>query len=447
MTDFQIGQEVETEFGGKAKILNIIGKGRQSTVYLVEYNGMKMALKWYDPDKVKSTDKIYENIRRNIKDGEPNNKFLWCKYMTKVDRETGTFGYFMELKPDSFEYFADIMNGYKLVHDKGTGRMTKKPVKFSSLNAMVTAVINIVSAFRQLHKVGKSYHALSDGGFFINTDTGAVLMSDCDTIAPYGTDLGIKIRPSYKAPEVLEGGLPDEDSDMYTLAVVLFKMLFRGDHMEGKKVVMDVCLNEQELARHYGKEAVFVYDPDDDSNRPLRCIHDNVIKFWGEYPEYIKEAFIRSFTVGKKEPEKRVSLDEWQNLFIRLRSEILSCVCGRSHFVSIIGKQNDKTFKCPKCSMEFATIGFSNRTFRKPLYIGCKIFECEINPYADDFLSVAGELVENKLRAGLIGIKNCSGRTWKVKMPDGFFHDVDSGKGFPVWNGLEVDFGRVQAKF
>lgn len=445
MAELKIGREVETEFGGKAKILDVIGKGRQSTVYLVEYNSMKMALKWYDSDKVSNPDKIYRNIKNNIAEGTPNNKFLWPKYLTK--RYDNTFGYFMEVKPDSFEYFTDIMNGYKLVHDSSTGRMVKKSVKFSSLNAMVTAVINIVNAFRQIHKVGKSYQALSDGGFFINTDTGAVLMSDCDTIAMHGMDLGIHIRPSYKAPEVLEGGLPDENSDMYTLAVVLFKLLFRGDHMEGKKVVMDVCLNEQELAKHYGSEAVFVYDPDDDSNRPLRCIHDNVIKFWGEYPEYIREAFVRSFTAGKKEPDKRLSLDEWQSLFIRLRSEILSCVCGRSHFVSMLGKPSDKAFKCPKCSMEFAAIGFSNRIFRMPLYIGCKLFECDINPYTDDFLSIAGELVENKLRPGLIGIKNCSEKKWSVRMPDGFFHDVTPGKGFPVWSGLEIDFGRVQAKF
>ncbi len=447
MAEFEIGRVVETEFGGKAKILNVIGKGRQSTVYLVQYNSMKMALKWYDTDKVKNLDKIYQNIKRNVKDGEPNNKFLWCKYMTKVDKTTGAFGYFMEVKPDSFEYFVDVMNGYKIVQDSSTKHLTKKSVKFSNLNAMVMAGINIVTAFRKLHEIGKSYHALSDGGFFINTDTGAVLMSDCDTIAPYGEDLDINIRPTYKAPEVLDGGLPDENSDLYTLAVVLFKMLFRGDHMEGRKVIMDICMNEQELAKHYGKEAVFIYDPDNDSNRPIRGIHDNVIKFWGEYPEYIKDAFVRSFTVGKKDPEKRLSLDEWQALFIRLRSEILSCICGKSHFVSMIAKQNDKIFKCPNCGMEFASMKFSNRTFRKPLYIGCKLFECEINPNADDFLSVAGELVENKIRPGLIGIKNCSDSKWSVKMPDGLFHDVTSGKGFPVWNGLEIDFGKVQAKF
>lgn len=447
MFEPQIGQVIETGFGGKADVLGVIGNGRQSTVYLVEYNGMKMALKWYSTEKVKSLDKICGNIRRNIAEGKPNNKFLWPEYMTKIDKQTGAFGYFMELKPDSFEYFADIMTGYRIITDYSTGRVVKKNVRFSSLYSMVTAVINIVSAFRQINRAGKSFQGLSDGGFFINIDTGAVLVSDCDTIAPYGTDLDIRIRPAYKAPEVIAGSLPDEMSDTYALAVVIFRLLFRGDPFEGEKVVMDVCLNESELAKHYGSEAVFIFNPDDDSNRPLRGIHDNVIKFWKEYPEYIKEAFVRTFTEGINNPEKRVSFDEWQNIFIRLRSEILSCICGKNHFVSMLGSPEDKSFICPNCNTEFATIKFSNRTFRMPLYIGSRIFQCEIDPSSNDFLSVAGELVENKLRKGLIGIKNCSGKKWSVKMPDGMFHDVQSGKGFPVWNGLEIDFGKVQAKF
>lgn len=443
MAEFQIGQTVETDFGGKAVISGIIGKGRQSTVYTAEYNSMKMALKWYDISKVRSPEKIYRNLKGNIADGSPNSKFLWPKYLTGKDG--GSFGYFMEIKPDSFEYFADIMKGYKLVHEGG--RVAKKSVKFTSLNAMITAVINIVNIFRTMNAKGKSWQALSDGGFFVNINTGAVLVSDCDVIAPHGIDLDIIIRPSYKAPEVLGGGVHNADSDLYTLAVVLFRLLFRGDPMEGEKFVMDLCMNEAETAVHYGENAVFVYDPDDDSNRPLKGIHDNVLKFWNEFPDYIKDAFLRSFTVGKKDPSQRLHFDEWQSLFIRLRSEILSCVCGRSHFVSLLGNPKDKVFRCPKCNTEFATIGFSNRSFRMPLYMGCRIFDCEINPYSDDFLSVAGVLVENKIRPGLLGIKNCSEKIWKVKMPDGVFHEVNPGKGFPVWNGLEINFGRVQAKF
>ena len=31
-------------------------------------------------------------------------------------------------------------------------------------------------------------------------------------------------------------------------------------------------------------------------------------------------------------------------------------------------------------------------------------------------------------------------------MPDGNFYDITSGKGFPIWKGLEIDFGGVTAK-
>lgn len=446
MTELKIGQEVEMEYGGKAKVLKVIGSGGQGIVYLVEFNGMKWALKWYDINKIKRPKEFRNNIQNNINDGAPSNKFLWPKYLTKETAD-GTFGYLMELKPASFDSFVDILNTYKLVIDPLSGRAVKKTVRFTSLYAMVTAVINIANAFRQLHRAGKSYQDLNDGGFFINVDTGAVLVCDCDNIAPDGSNFGIGGKPGYMAPEVVRGtAKPNVQTDKYSLAVVLFKLLFRGDPMEGEKVIKDICLTESSELKHYGQNAVFVYDPDNASNRPVRGIHDNVIKFWRLYPDYIRDAFIHSFTVGIREPNKRIIENEWQKLFIRLRSEIIMCGCGRTNFTSMFEKPDEKTYKCPKCGMEFGTLGFSNRSYRMPLYLGCKFYKCEIDPESDDFLSVAGELVENTLKPGVLGIKNISDKTWRVKMPDGVFYYVESGKGFPVWPGLEIDFGDIKAQ-
>ena len=446
MTELKIGQEVEMEYGGTAVVEKILGNGGQGVVYLVEYNGMKWALKWYDINKIKDPAEFKNNIKRNITDGAPSNKFLWPRYMTK-DAPDGTFGYLMELKPDSFDSFVDILNTYKLVVDPLTGIAHKEVVRFTDLHAMVTAVINIVNAFRQLHRVGKSYQDLNDGGFFINVDTGAVLVCDCDNIAPDGSNFGIGGKPGYMAPEIVRGiAKPDVQTDKYSLAVVLFKLLFRGDPMEGEKVVKDVCLTEASELRHYGAEALFVYDPDDASNRPVRGIHDNVIRFWRMYPDYIKDAFIQSFTAGLHDPNKRIIENEWQQLFIRLRSEIISCSCGRTNFTSMFEMQDPSTYRCPKCGMTFATLEFSNRDHLMPLYIGSKFYECEVYEDSDDFLSVAGELVENKLKPGVLGLKNCSERPWKVKMPDGGIYDVMPGKGCPIWQGLEINFGTVTAK-
>ena len=413
----------------------------------VDFNGMKWALKWYDIDKIKKPKDFRENIKNNIADGAPSKRFLWPKYLTK-ELPDGSFGYLMELKPDSFDSFVDILNTYKLVIDPFTGRASKKSVRFASLYAMVTAVINIVNAFRQLHRSGKSYQDLNDGGFFINVDTGAVLVCDCDNIAPEGSNFGIGGKPGYMAPEVVRGvAKPDVQTDKYSLAVVLFKLLFRGDPMEGEKVVRDVCLTESSELKHYGQNALFVYDPDDASNRPVIGIHDNVIKFWRLYPDYIKEAFIRSFTVGLNDPNKRIIENEWQKLFIRLRAEIIRCDCGRTNFTTMFEKHDEFTYRCPKCGMMFPTMSFSNMDFRIPLYMGRRFFECEIDSECNEFLNVAGEIIENKLNPDVLGIKNCSEKIWKVKMPDNNFYVIAPGKGFPIWNNLEIDFGNVTAKF
>ncbi|MDE5584318.1 MAG: protein kinase [Ruminococcus sp.] len=445
MVELKIGEQVEMEYGGSATVKKILGSGGQGIVYLVDFNGIDYALKWYDVDRIKNARSFRKNIETNIKDGAPSDKFLWPKYLTK-ENANGTFGYIMDLRPQGYDSFVDILNTYRLDIDELTGRATKSTVQFSSLYSMVTAVINIVNAFRQLHRAGKSYQDLNDGGFFINVNTGDILVCDCDNIAPDGSNFGIGGKPGYMAPEVVRGiAKPNVQTDKYSLAVVLFKLLFRGDPMEGEKVVKDVCLTETSELKHYGQQAVFVYDPENNTNRPVRGIHDNVIKFWRIYPSYIRDAFIRSFTTGIREPNKRIIENEWQKLFIRLRSEIIMCTCGRTNFTSMFEKLDNAMYKCPKCGAEFATLAFSNRDYRIPLYVGSKFYKCEIDPRSDDFQTVAGELVENKLKPGMLGIKNCSDKTWRVKMPDGVFYDIAPTRGFPLWKGLEIDFGNVNA--
>ncbi len=446
MVELQIGQYIEMEYGGAAKVLQELGSGGQGIVYLVEFNDMKYALKWYDVDKIKNPQAFRKNIENNIKDGSPSRLFLWPKYLTKPI-ETGGFGYLMDVRPQNFDSFVDILNTYKLGIDPLTGRASKTPVQFKSLFAMVTAAINIVTAFRQLHRAGKSYQDLNDGGFFINVNTGDILVCDCDNIAPDGANFGIGGKPGYMAPEVVRGiEKPNVQTDKYSLAVVLFKLLFRGDPMEGEKVVKDICLTESSELRHYGKEAVFVYDPENTTNRPVRGIHDNVIKFWKIYPEYIREAFIKSFTTGIAEPNKRIIENEWQKLFIRLRSEIITCKCGRSNFSSTF-KEDPSThfFICPKCGSEFASLAFTHLDYRLPLYIGCKLYACQTTIGSDDYTTVTTELVENKLKPGMLGLKNLSKDVWQARMPDGKYYPVAPDKGLPLWQGIAIDFGGVKA--
>ena len=411
MIELNAGQSIEMEFGGSAKVHKVLGSGGQGIVYLVDFGGVNYALKWYDVNKIKNPQAFRKNIERNINDGAPSNKFLWPKYLTKPMPDNDGFGYLMDLRPEGYDSFVDILNMYKLDVDALTGRARKIRVQFKSLFSLITAVINIVNAFRQLHRAGKSYQDLNDGGFFINVDNGDVLVCDCDNIAPDGYNFGIGGKPGYMAPEIVRGiAKPDVQTDKYSLAVV------------------------------------FVFDPNNNTNRPVRGIHDNVIKFWGIYPEYIRKAFTYTFTVGIHEPSKRIIENQWQKLFVRLRDEIISCQCGRTTFASsFASNQDNSAYKCQKCGAEFPTLAFSNCNYRVPLYIGKKFFACETVAGSDDFQKVTGEVVENKLKKGMMGIKNLSGNTWNVKMPDGKIYKIENGRGFPIWHGLSIDFGGVTA--
>ena len=66
MVELQIGQYVEMEYGGAAKVLKVLGSGGQGIVYLVEFNDMQYALKWYDVDKIKNPTAFRKNIDSNI---------------------------------------------------------------------------------------------------------------------------------------------------------------------------------------------------------------------------------------------------------------------------------------------------------------------------------------------------------------------------------------------
>ena len=229
MEKINIGQEVELQFGGRARVSGVIGAGSHDTVYLAEYNGMKWALKWYDTDKITDLDRFRSNIKNNMADGAPNNKFLWPRYFTK-ETEKGSFGIMLECKPDSFEPMRDLLRGYKKIIEPDTGKITKKKVRFSSLHAMVTAGINIIHGFRQLHRFGKCYHQMSRNSFFINPDTGAVLIGGCDNIAPVGSEL-VHVAGQDGGVigdhEVLSGVFV-EKSDFLHFAILPFLMVLFG---------------------------------------------------------------------------------------------------------------------------------------------------------------------------------------------------------------------------
>ncbi|MDR1618487.1 MAG: hypothetical protein LBS06_05495 [Treponema sp.] len=447
MAEFQAGSRIGLNGGGEALVVRLLGQGGQGAVYEVTINGKPYALKWYTC-QLQDRKAFKENIRQNIEGVERNlssdDKFLWPLFLTNDIRagKTTSFGYVMALRPPEFTDFPAILNA----RDRGGGK-----VAFASTEVMILAALNLVNAFRSLHRKGLSYQDLNDGNFFINTTTGDVLICDNDNVTPDGkvNSGGVGGKPGYMAPEIVRGEAhPSERTDCHSLTVVLFKLFFRHSPLQGAAYEKLPCMTEKREMELFGTKPVFIYDPDDQSNRPVNGVHNNVIKLWPLFPEFFRDAFIHSFAKGMKNPQVRMIENEWQKLLVRLRDEwYVTCPsCGRVIFPQ--GRDTAAGLKCSGCGASFSyprrlVIKQGSMLYNVPLFPGKKIYACHIIKDSDDYRNVLGEVVMNKNNPSLWGIKNLSTGTWKIRPPGGTEREINGGGAIPIGAGLSVDFGGI----
>lgn len=424
MKEFKKGQKIEMRSGVNAEVIEILGRGGQGIVYKVDYCGHLAALKWYFPNKLKNPDKFYSNLERNIRNKTPAPEFLWPVELS--ERYQGSFGYLMELRPPEYKEFSQFL-------------MAK--AHYKNFECAIYAALSIVNAFRELHNRGYSYQDLNDGNFFINPDTGAVLICDNDNVAPYGESLGIAGKCRYMAPEVVMGlKRPDIHTDRYSLAVILYMVLLLNHPLEGK-ATMCPCLTEELEQKFYGKAPVFVWDKQTDTNRPVRGVHINEINLWPVYPRFVQEAFERSFSrelmIGR-DREHRVMEKEWMEIFISLRDCMVHCGCREETFVKC-GEQQNQCIHCQRNLPVYPVLKV--KKYQIALEPSKKIYACHVIHDSDDYKQIMGEVITSKSRPVMLGLKNGSGHSWTAILPDNSSKVYGDGEVIRIVKGLKIDFG------
>lgn len=313
---FEIGAGIRFTNGKNAIIEKELGSGGQGTVYLVDAEGRKSALKWYK----KMPDKLFlNNLKSNVDEGSPSPLFLWPEAISK--QRFGSVGYLMPLKPEGYEEFSKFRLG---------------KVHFASFRAILTAAIEICEAFKILHAKGLSYQDLNDGGFFIHPVTGHVKICDCDNAFPHGESSGVLGKARYMAPEVVLGkNMPNSYSDRFSMSLILF-MLFCIDHpFEGANVIRCPCLTEELERQLFGEHICFIFNPDNDCNRPVQEVHHNALVMWPLLPPELQATFQMEFGTEKmKHPESRLTEMQWIDILLRCRNRLVRCPqCGAEVFI------------------------------------------------------------------------------------------------------------------
>ncbi|MBR4569647.1 MAG: protein kinase [Candidatus Riflebacteria bacterium] len=424
-----IGRELTTLEMKKVIVEDILGEGGQGIVYKVNYDGVSKALKWYFTSKLNNPDEFKENLERNIKKGKPSNSFLWPQDI--VTDSEGGFGYIMDLRPNSYNELSEYL---------------VKKARFKSNKAIINAALDICSAFRALHLKGLSYQDLNDGNFFINEETGRVLICDNDNVVPDGDNkTGIQGKCRYMAPEVvLCKTLPNTQSDKFSLAIVLFMLLFRGHPLEGKKTLVP-CVTEKHERLFYGENPIFVYDPNNESNRPALGVHNNIIITWKYYPESLKNMFIKAFSQeSMKNPNNRIREREWADIFIKLRDGIVNCPYCNDEFFS---NTEDYNVLCPNCSNNIQRPGkIECGPYTIPIFVGNKLYHCHAEGLSDeqvDCFKEIGEIILGKSKIEgkppVVGIRNLSDVAWHTLGDK--VSTIEKGGVVRIVRGLEIDLG------
>lgn len=414
MSELKKGDVVHLTNGESATIEQELGRGGQGIVYKVDYNGTKMALKWYHKEPSKDVPKFYRNLQANIDNGSPSPVFIWPEYLTK--KEKNGFGYIMQLRPAGYYEF-------------GTFLMAKH--RFSSFYAITVAAMDICEGFKALHAHGLSYQDLNDGNFFIDPKTGHVRICDNDNVFPHRQNSGIQGKARYMAPEVVAGQKPDAHSDKFSLAVILFMLMFFNHPFEGKRVAACPCMTEIAEKRFYGSEMTFIFNPTNQSNTPVKGVHINVLRRWPVFPELLRQTFITEFSEDRlNNPTKRLTELQWLSVLTSVRDSLIICPhCMGETFINIGSSQN----KCMQCGRPV--------TVSNTLVIeGRKLALTADSKYYLDRDDTADILVHKSQDQKTLLMQNLTNKQWLVETPSGKSKVLNPKESMPVKSGMKISF-------
>ncbi len=320
-----------------------IGEGGQGSTHYARFGGAQFALKWYHDAVLRVDRGLQQRLRVAIDRGAPSPKFLWpFELVTRADGSG--LGYLMRVRTAGYEKVVPLL--------KGEVRPT--------FRALATLCCTLTDALYALHAKGLAYQDLNAGNVFFDPATGDSEICDNDNVDIDGAPSVMGGVWEFQAPEiVLRRAGPSRATDLHSLAVMLFRILHFGHPLIGRRELLVANLaDEQANRRLFGSEARFVFDPLDDSNRPLPDLHASMLAHWAIYPQYLRDLFTRAFTEGLFDPvHGRVQETEWRRAAAQLRDAVQACPhCGATNFYDaqrLAARQ--RTFACWACGGELSS--------------------------------------------------------------------------------------------
>ena len=439
-----IGQIVQGSASGlQYTIAEYLGGGGQGEVYRASADSGDAAIKWFFPRYARQDSRLRERLERASQIGAPSDRFLWPAELV-ASSDTSGIGYVMGLREPRF---------------RGMAELVTRQVE-PSFRSLTTAGFELANAFLLLHARGLCYRDISFGNVFFDPATGHVQICDNDNVDIDGQPGAIGGTARFMAPELVTGAnAPSTNSDLFSLAVLLFYLLMNHHPLEGARESAIRCMDLPAMTRLYGTEPVFIFDPQDKSNRPAPGLHDNALAFWPVYPKFLTALFIRAFTVGLRDSQQgRVRESEWRAAMIRLRDSIYYCAdCGAEIFYDATALRRN-----PETSQASGTCWSCHHALRLPprvritqgsaAHVVMLNHDAQLFPHHLDhgqsyrFGTPAAEIRQHPGSPEIWGLANVSSTEWTATTVSGDTVTVPSGRSITLADGIKIQFGSSEGE-
>jgi serine/threonine protein kinase len=416
--------------GGLVRIESLAGEGGQGVLYrALMPGGMPVAVKWYRQSQ--HTDRLRRSIEHLSAHGRPHPAFAWPLDLVEAEG-LPNFGYVMSwIDQPPFRFLAEVLS------------TPEQP----SFRVIAEIAREIASAFAALHAGGLCYRDISFGNLLVDPDRAAIAIVDNDNVGTDESPVFVRGTARFMAPEVISHGtLPSTVTDLHSLAVFLFYLLVHGHPLMGSRIDASYswqpegCMSESDLlAHHLGSDPLFVFHPRDPRNRPLPG--DPMLRWWSIYPPFIRDLFIRSFTIGLVDASLwgRVTEGVWRLAFARLRDCVSRCSCGAELFQD----PDDPPTRCWNCGNIPPQWPYLNvRGQSLVLCDGAALTSHHLAADSDHRATV-GAVHAHPRQAGDVVLRNLSDDTWTIKAPGEIVKQVRPGQLLGA-RPMDVDFGSAK---
>ena len=332
--------------------------------------------------------------------------------------------------------------------------------KFNNMSENFGVCIELCKLFIEVNSLGYHFNGVSAGDIVVTPEKTCKLIN-ADKLVSEDDDYEINYTKTC-APEILrKEAKPNQYTDKYSLAFILFGLLFKSDPFEGKQMLESVYYTEEDELKYY-QNPVFVYNNRDKSNEPIHGIHSVLIKYWNRYYSgKIKMAFMQSFVDGIENPEARVEEDSFIEIFKELKyivdskdsKDTKSKITGNEGKIkppvdeSKIKSENTQTQQQsiePKANYQLCIKTYYMYEVQATVEVidlvpGLELPNSIVGYDEIPKEKIIGKVIQNAKHKDIIGIKNLSNHKW-IAAIGGNSKEFEPGKVVVVKNGVEIDF-------